>query len=581
MTADKGVNRFGTVVWALLCGALFLRLILVPLPGYERDIYWFGTWMRTAVDYGVSHIYQKVWCDYPPGYLYLLKGVGFFWKTVTNSPIPPDNTVAMRFLVKLIPISADIAGAWVLYRIALPRTSRKTALALLISYAFNPAIVFNSAVWGQVDSLTALLILLSVWSLINRRSGLAFGIAAIATLVKFQVVVLMPVLGLGAYYLEGGQGIRAAYKGCGIASLLLLLPFFLTRQVEPIIAAATGAVGRYPHISMNAHNLWWIIGGKESPSISDAQRIGNAVMSYHDIGLLIFGVITLLILWKLWRDLHRKPAADPAQAIFLAATLEMTAFYLFPTQMHERYILPAIITFGALCIRKPGTWWLYGGFSLSVFVSLASTLQAAYPGSLGIFGRFFPQGREETYILSGLFLLIFFILLFWTKDRRFIFVSFLSSAIAVVVGAITVSVPVKTSQMLSDWKPVEQRQEWGTLRANRTVDNHRLSIAGFIFRHGTGTHANSRLTYHLNGAFREFDTIFGIDDEANKGQMAQFRILADGVVRFDSGIIPSGGWPRHVRIDIAGAEYLTLEVLDGGDGINYDHADWLEPMLFR
>ena len=52
----------------------------------------FGTWMRTALDYGVSHIYEKVWCDYPPGYLYLLQGVGFLWKTVTNSPIPADNT---------------------------------------------------------------------------------------------------------------------------------------------------------------------------------------------------------------------------------------------------------------------------------------------------------------------------------------------------------------------------------------------------------------------------------------------------------------------------------------------------------
>ena len=277
----------------------------------------------------------------------------------------------------------------------------------------------------------------------------------------------------------------------------------MTRQVEPIISAATGAVGRYPHISMNAHNLWWIIGGKESPSISDAQRIGNAVMSYHDIGLLIFGFVTLLILWKLWRDLHRKQSADPAQAMFLAATLEMTAFYLFPTQMHERYIVPAIITFGALCILRPGMWWLYCVFSLSVFVSLASTLQAAYPGSLGIFGRLFPEGREETYILSALFLIIFFILLFRTKDRRFVFFSLVSALILAATVAIAVSVPYKKYRGLSDWKPVEQRQGWGTLRVNRTVDDHRLSVAGFIFRHGIGTHANSRLTYHLNRAFSD------------------------------------------------------------------------------
>jgi hypothetical protein len=36
-----------------------------------------------------------------------------------------------------------------------------------------------------------------------------------------------------------------------------------------------------------------------------------------------------------------------------------------------------------------------------------------------------------------------------------------------------------------------------------------------------------------------------------------------------------------VRVPVDGAQFLTLEVLDGGDGINSDHADWLEPLLLR
>jgi hypothetical protein len=75
--------------------------------------------------------------------------------------------------------------------------------------------------------------------------------------------------------------------------------------------------------------------------------------------------------------------------------------------------------------------------------------------------------------------------------------------------------------------------------------------------------------------------LFGVDDEANFHQRVQFRILADGQLRFDSGTIFAGGFPRHVTVPVVGADYLTLEVLDGGDGITADHVDWLEPTLVR
>ena len=569
------------LIWVILGAAFLLRLFFIPAPGYERDIYWFGTWMRTALEHGVSRVSQFVWCDYPPGYLYLLKIIGFLWKMLTGSPIPADNTFAMRFLVKIIPTLADILGAYALYRIAKPRVSRKMSIMVLIFYAFNPAAVFNSAVWGQVDSLTALLVIVSIWSLINRKISLSFGFAAIAVFVKFQAVVLIPILFIGAFFLEKERGIREAFKGGAIASLVMMLPFFWVNRAESVISVAFSAVGRYPYISLNAHNLWWLVGGTSSPSISDARRIGNAVLSYHDIGMIIFIFATMLIMWRLWRDLRRTPPEDPAPALFLAATLEMMAFYLFPTQMHERYIVPAIITMAALCIWKPGAWWLYVTLSLGVFISLATTLKSAYPSGLGTFNEAFPAGRQETYVLSVIFLAIFAILFFRTKDKRFAFFSVALSGILAVLIAVYISLPLKRSQLLSEWEPIEKRQEWGELHRNRTVDDRRLSVAGFIFRHGIGTHAHSKITYHLNRAFHEFGTAFGIDDEANRGQKIQFRILSDGVVLYDSGPSNSWGWPKHTRVNISGAEYLTLEVLDGGDGINYDHADWLEPKLFR
>jgi Gpi18-like mannosyltransferase len=568
-------------VWLILGAAFLLRLFFIPSPGYENDVNSFSSWMRTSLEHGVAHVSEVVLCDYPPGYLYILKAVGLLWQTITNLPIPADGTVAIRFLVKIIPILADLAGAYVLYLIANPRLKRKTAFMVLTAHAFNPAIIFNSAVWGQVDSLTALLIVLSLWRLSSGNISLAFGLATFAILVKFQAVVVIPILFIGAFYIEKGRGVQNALKGSALASLVLLFPFFQANRVDSVIYTALGTVGRYPYISLHAHNLWWLIGGKASRSVSDATRIGNAALSYHDIGMIIFVIATLLIMWRLWRDLKRSLSADLAPALFHAATLEMMAFYLFPTQMHERYIVPAIITLAALCIWKPKVWWLYCIASLGIFVSLASTLNTTYLHSVGPLAALFPPERQETYVISAILLAVFFILFFWLRDRRFTILSLAVIALSTAILAIIAFAPLKGPQLLSKWAPVESKQDWGKLYHDRTVDDHRLSVAGFIFGHGIGTHANSRIIYHLNGAFREFDTAFGIDDEANRGQKVQYRILTDGIVKFDSGIINGGGWPRHIRVDITGAEYLILEVLDGGDGINYDHADWLEPVLYR
>jgi len=574
-------------VGVLLCGALLVHLVLMPAQGWERDQYWFATWMRTAIERGVAHVSEAVWCDYPPGYLYVLKAVGVLWTALVGAPIPADGTVALRFLVKLVPTMADLATAWVLYRLAVTQmgVSRAahripTSLLVLAGYAYNPAIVFTSAVWGQVDSLTCLLLLLAVWAIGERRCAAGGGLAAAAVLVKLQAVVVVPALLLATAHLDGWKGLFAAARGAAVVVVVLLLPFFVAQRTDSVIATMFGASGRYPFISMNAHNLWWFIGGARSINISDAMRVGNDLFTYQALGFVMFASATLLLLWRLWRDLYVS-GRQPLPSLIEAALLQLLAFYLFPTEMHERYIVPALVFLAALCIWKPRAWWLYVVCSLAVLVSLASTLSTTFPQPLGPVGWLLRADRAETFVLSTIFVAVFVALLFWTSDRRFQLLAPAAIVAVVVATAGAATLPLRSAQLLSEWEPTEQSQEWATMRRNRSVDDHRLSAFGFMFRHGIGTHAASRLTYHLNGAFRVFDTALALDDEANRGQMIRFRILTDGSTRFDSGNISGGGFPRHVRVPIDGAQFLTLEVLDGGDGINSDHADWLEPTLLR
>lgn len=577
-------SRASRALWWILAAALLGHLLLVNAPGYERDIYWFGTWMRTSVEQGVARVSEKVWCDYPPGYLYLLEGTGLLWKLFTGQATPADDTLGIRFLVKLVPILTDVAGGWVLFVLASSRLSRRRALLVAGGYAANPAMVFTSAVWGQADSVTGVVLALSVWALARRRTAVAFGLLAFAVLVKFQAVVLLPLFLLAVVRTQGAAGLREAYKGTAFVALTLLLPFFWAGRAETVFQTALTAVGRYPYISMNAHNVWWLVGGARSPETSDAMRVGNAFLSYHAIGFLMLGVATCLILWRLWEDLGRergKPGGDYARPLFHAAAVQVMAFYLLPTQMHERYIVPAVILLAAGCIWSAGITWLYGILSLVVFVSLASTLHAIYPGGLGSLGGLFPAARQDVFVVGVVLVLLFGVLLFWGARRRFLVAGPAVVAGAALLATFATHLPLSSAVSLGDWEPVEKTQGWEEPRRNRSVDNRRLSVAGFIFRHGIGTHADSRLTYHLNGAFREFDAAYGVDDEAARGQLIRFRVLVDGQVVHDSGEVRATGWPRHVRISVQGARYLTLEVLGGADGLDSDHADWLVPMLLR
>src|SRR5262245_13312680 len=83
-------HRFSIAAWFILAGALLAHAVLLPSAGYERDLYWFDTWMRTALEHGVAQVSAKVWCDYPPGYLYLLEAKGLLWTFLTGGPLPGD-----------------------------------------------------------------------------------------------------------------------------------------------------------------------------------------------------------------------------------------------------------------------------------------------------------------------------------------------------------------------------------------------------------------------------------------------------------------------------------------------------------
>ena len=124
------------------------------------------------------------------------------------------------------------------------------------------------------------------------------------------------------------------------------------------------------------------------------------------------------------------------------------------------------------------------------------------------------------------------------------------------------------------------RQGWGVPMKDRSVDNNPLRIGGTEFKHGLGSHAVCTITIQLDGKAESFEAMVGVDDEV-KGMPGDvdFRILCDGHEQFNSGVMKVGDAAKHAVVSLHGVKLLQLKVGDGGDDINYDHADWANAFI--
>ena len=117
---------------------------------------------------------------------------------------------------------------------------------------------------------------------------------------------------------------------------------------------------------------------------------------------------------------------------------------------------------------------------------------------------------------------------------------------------------------------------WGEPKADQNIVGKTMSIAGRKFTAGVGTHADSVLFVGLDGQAERFTATVGIDDETQGKGTVRFQIYGDGKRLFDSGVMKGGQPPKQVDLPLEGVKQLILLATNGGDDVNFDHADWAE-----
>ena len=366
------------IIMALLLAGLLLRIGLAHEEGDGFDISVNQGWAKSAVLLGAAESYtaqvdDNMLPNYPPLSLLVFAGTGHAYRALISSEYD-SSLLAYRLFIKLPAIIADLLTASLLY-VALRRWSTKRyASFALTAYLFHPAVIYESAVWGQTDAIFTLLLLASPWSYCRTFFVACGALAVCAFLTKAQAVMIAPML-LLALLVHGGWRATLRAAGGGLAAaFVVLLPFLRPETLTAIKDVYLHSVGFYPILSSAAYNFWWMLFSDASTGFPDTD-IFLAGMSFRTVGFLLFGLSQVFILGTLWAQLRRKPGISRlASALFLAASLSCLGFFLFNTQMHERYLFP-LMTFGLpLLFLHQKTAPLYGLASICFFFNLVGYL---------------------------------------------------------------------------------------------------------------------------------------------------------------------------------------------------------------
>ena len=418
-------------ILVLLAVGLTLRLIiayLIPGSGFGVDIGAFSYWANNLADHGLYGFYDRgFFADYTPGYLYVLWVVGSVGNLLGG----------IGDLIKIPPIAADLALAYLVWSMTreLGGSERAARIGALI-VVLNPVTWFDSVVWGQVDSVGVVVLLLALRELWRDRPERAAFLAALAALIKPQLGILIPIVALvvirrslwpsGAYGLEDPPEPRATTTSwerrvrgpirivttglTGLATAIALsIPFGLS--FPGLVAQVFKTAAGYPYLSVNAFNPWALViqgtavGGERSIALNRSWicdstltasaggdfRIGDWVLwswpastQTCDNGLMIGAFpaalvgagLFLIVAAVVLSAVARRP--DRITMLVAASTLAL-AFFVLPTRVHERYLFP-LMALGAILAAVSLRWRVaYVLSAVAMFANMYVVLTTYYP----------------------------------------------------------------------------------------------------------------------------------------------------------------------------------------------------------
>jgi Gpi18-like mannosyltransferase len=351
-------------IFALFFLTLIIRILPAPFFKYFYDVNCFRIFLAHLMEiknfYDLANLYFNLnisLIGYPllPIPIYLFGFFGFFYKLLISKDFSNLNPTLIFFL-KIPAIISDFLIAFLIFKTLAKNFSKKIAYLVSFSFLFNPAVIFLSSFWGQLDSLVSLFLLLTFIFLAKKNYRLAWLFIIISILTKAQSLFFLPLV----FFLDSYQNnFKKFLKDLLFASFiffLFLLPF--NKAILKILSYLLSGPGFYPYLSIYAFNFWHI------PQIFKKRLLLDTPFTLL-IGLSIFSFFYFLILKKILKNFN-------FLNLCFSFTLIGFSAFLFLTEMHERYLYYALPFLTILLVKNKKMWFPYLTTTLSFFINLVS-----------------------------------------------------------------------------------------------------------------------------------------------------------------------------------------------------------------
>lgn len=343
----------GWLIGLVVGVTVIVRYLLTLLPSYQVDMGGYSAWSLYLAQAGFDGFYQTFHVVYAPAYMYLLWLTG---KITTLFSLSMETHV---LLIKLWAVLSDLVGGYLIYLIGKRLGKAKLGFILGTAYVLNPAIFFNSSVWGQFDSIPATMLLGVIYFFTLERSVTAVILFALAVLTKPQSAMVFPVV-LYLFFQTpfSWRKLISSFLGGLATYTAVTLPFAAGRSFLWIIDLYLTSGGDYPYATANGFNFWTLCGGQ---AVHDSLPFWG--LTYATWSLIFLAAVALFSVWALW-----KKGGSPQMWYFTTYFLSLGVFF-FGSRMHERYMFPALLFLTVALLWDRRLWLPLVALSLCMLVN--------------------------------------------------------------------------------------------------------------------------------------------------------------------------------------------------------------------
>ena len=330
---EEKVNIGKLTIPLLFLLALALRIVLATsYSGFGADISCFSAWSDRMVTIGPANFYaEDYFSDYPPLYLYILFLVGRIKKVFSINTFSALHLL----LLKSPSILADLGIGYVIYKAGTKRLGLRSAIWLTSLFLFQPAVLLNSCLWGQVDSIFTLLLIMVCLYLERQNLFPAMWFFGLGVLMKPQMLIFAPILILGVihYVFRGSFSMRMFAKALAYGLLTLIYTILLAMPfgMENVISQYVDTLASCPYASVNAYNFWSAVGLNWRSQ--DTIFCGMPCTAWGFIAIVLAASFAVILGLRLG-NLYGK--------YFVVGAFLIVTMFTFSVRMHERYLYPVI-----------------------------------------------------------------------------------------------------------------------------------------------------------------------------------------------------------------------------------------------